>query len=114
MKARLARVPARSVTRPRRRPPRAGAGWPWSLPPGHGGQDRPEAGSKPRQIGPSEQMLHLASAPRIKPNRAGSSTILAHMPGLPPLASCRHDEAVRLGPFNVTQGDIKLGLQAID
>src|SRR4051812_29674020 len=78
-KDRLVRVQARSVTGPRHRPPRAGAGWPCSPSPDRQGRDRPEVAPRPRQIDPSEQMLRLASAPRIRPPRAGSRTILAPM-----------------------------------
>src|SRR3954468_21967429 len=78
-KDRLVRVQARSVTGPRHRPPRAGAGWPWSPSPDRQGRDRPEVAPRPRQIDPSEQMLRLASAPKIRPPRAGSRTILAPM-----------------------------------
>src|SRR4051812_12568808 len=78
-KDRLVRVQARSVTGPRHRPPRAGAGWPCSPSPDRQGRDRPEVAPRPRQIDPSEQMLRLASAPRIRPLRAGSSAILAPM-----------------------------------
>src|SRR3954466_359584 len=81
MKDRLVRVQARSVTGPRHRPPRAGAGWPCSPSPDRQGRDRPEVAPRPRQIDPSEQMLRLASAPRIRPLRAGSRTILAPMGG---------------------------------
>src|SRR4051794_26446251 len=82
-KDRLVRVQARSVTGPRHRPPRAGAGWPCSPSPDRQGRDRPEVAPRPRQIDPSEQMLRLASAPRIRPPRAGSRTILAPMPPPP-------------------------------
>src|SRR4051812_31338317 len=82
-KDRLVRVQARSVTGPRHRPPRAGAGWPCSPSPDRQGRDRPEVAPRPRQIDPSEQMLRLASAPRIRPPRAGSRTILAPMGAAP-------------------------------
>src|SRR3954453_16674623 len=78
-KDRLVRVQARSVTGPRHRPPRAGAEWPCSQSPEHQSRDRPEVAPRSRQIDPSEQMLRLASAPRIRPLRAGSRTILAPM-----------------------------------
>src|SRR4051812_10516049 len=56
---------------------------PCSPSPDRQGRDRPEVAPRPRQIDPSEQMLRLASAPRIRSLRAGSRTILAPM-GRPP------------------------------
>jgi AraC-like DNA-binding protein len=87
-------VPGRDATDWHRHRFSGRAGSLWSHAQAYRGRDRLEAASTIRGTGPSGQMPCFASAPRIRPIRAGSSFILAPMGAAPLVEFARNSPKI--------------------